>query len=79
MNVKKKLLIFYDLDSEDIGIPLENIEIKIDEWINLLKIFPFFNQNQITYHVEKFKKCVAEINSEIILINGYILISDLNF
>lgn len=67
---KKKLLIFYDLGMEKMGLPLSSIQVRTSEWINLLKSFSFFDQEKITSLVEKFKKCVAEVNPEIILING---------
>ena len=67
---KEKLLIFYDVGIDRMGTPLIKLQVRIDEWINLLKSFSFFNQRKITNHVEKFKKCVAEVNSEIISING---------
>ena len=67
---KKKLLIFYDLGLEKIGLPLESIKVRTNEWINLLKSFSFFDQTKITNLVERFKKCVAEVNPEIIVIDG---------
>ena len=67
---KKKLLIFYDIGADKMGLPLTNIKVRTDEWINLLKSFSFFDQKKITTHVEKFKKCVAEVNPEIIEIDG---------
>ena len=71
LRAKRKLLNFYDLGVNRQGIPLASLEVRIDEWINLLKGFTFFDQRKITTHVEKFKRCVAEINPEIITINGY--------
>jgi hypothetical protein len=67
---KKKLLIFYDLGLEKMGLPLNSIKVRTNEWINLLKSFSFFDQTKITSLVEKFKKCVAEVNPEIIVIDG---------
>lgn len=67
---KKKLLIFYDVGVENMGLPLKKIKVQTSEWINLLKSFSFFDQEKITSHVEKFKRCVAEVNPDIIIING---------
>jgi hypothetical protein len=67
---KKKLLTFYDLGAEKMGLPLTTIRVRTDEWINLLKSFSFFDQRKITSNVEKFKRCVAEVNPEIIIIDG---------
>ena len=67
---KQKLLIFYDVGAEMMGTPLESLDVRIEEWINLLKSFSFFETERITPHVEKFKKCVADINQEIIQISG---------
>lgn len=66
---KKKLLIFYDLGVEKMGLPLTSIKVRTDEWINLLKSFSFFDRQKITSNVEKFKRCVAEVNPEIIVID----------
>lgn len=74
---KQKLLIFYDVGAEMMGTPLETLDVRIEEWINLLKSFSFFETDRLTPYVENFKKCVANINQEIIRISGYINIYSL--
>lgn len=70
IKTKKKILLFYDLSDKKLSVPLTELTVRISEWINLLKSFPFFTKEKILKKIEKFKRHVLEENEQVLEINA---------
>jgi hypothetical protein len=70
IKTKKKILTFYDISDKHLNVPLTDLTVKISEWINLLKSFPFFTKEKILKKIEKFKRHVLEENEQVLEINA---------
>lgn len=70
IKLKRRILLYYDIDKSKLEFPLNNLTVKISEWIFLLKSFPFFTEDQIINKIEKFKRHVLNENNDLVEING---------
>lgn len=70
IRTKKKILLFYDISDKKLNVPLTELTVRISEWINLLKSFPFFTKEKILKKIEKFKRHVLEENEQVLEINA---------
>ena len=67
---KQKILSFYDISENKMGTQLNTSTIKIGDWINLLKSFPFFTNENLLGKIERFKKHISDENESILEISG---------
>ena len=70
LKAKKKLLGFYGYPTDRLDIALEKISVQIEDWINLLKSFPFFTNENLLAKIERFKKHISEENENVLEINA---------
>lgn len=69
-HAKEKILAFYDIGVDKMGTPLETLTVEITDWINLLKSFPFFTNEDLLAKIERFKKHMSEENDALLEVSG---------
>lgn len=70
IKAKRKILGFYGSATDRMDKPVDTITVQIEDWINLLKSFPFFTNDNLLNKIERFKKHINEENENVLEING---------
>lgn len=70
VKAKRKLLGFYGSSSERMDRALDSLTVRVEDWINLLKSFPFFTSDNLLNKIERFKRHINEENENVLEING---------
>lgn len=77
---KQVLLQFYDINQKNMSFPIAGLEIKISDWMKILKCFWFFKNTKQTEKLEEFIKHVLVQNENYLTLNGIdFLIAVFNF
>ena len=70
VKAKRKVLGFYGSAADRMDIALDTVTVHIEDWINLLKSFPFFTSDNLLGKIERFKKHITEETENVLEING---------
>jgi len=67
---KQVLLRFFDISHKNLSFPIAKLDIKISDWMKILKSFWFFGANKQTEKLDEFVKHVLTQNENYLTLNG---------
>lgn len=67
---KQVLLRFFDVSHKNLSFPIARLDIRISDWMKILKSFWFFGVNRQTDKLDEFVKHVLNQNENFLTLNG---------